>query len=135
MIKSWLDMWKNIFNYKGTVSRRDYWLALVANVIFMYAAAIPYALIAKCITDNVTLVIVIFLIAVHLPVFALYSRRARSAGWSVFTTIYLTVTIPVLSGLLVGFISDCKAVGKGQGFMLKIFALSFALWFYSSVDI
>ena len=52
MFKSWISMWKNAFNYTGTATRKDYWLALIMNVIVMYIGAIPCGLIAKFAVPN-----------------------------------------------------------------------------------
>ena len=127
MLKAWLNMWRNIFNYKGSASRKEYWLAIIMNVIAMYVGVIPCALLAALFADNVTAFITVYLIAVHLPVISLYFRRARGAGWKLGTTVYLAITIPVLSGLLVGAIFHCGAVTA------KALAMSFALFFYGGM--
>ena len=133
MCKAWIEMWKNTFNYTETVTRKGYWLALIMNVIAMYVGVIPYALLAKLITDNYVAVITVYLVVLHLPVLAIYFRRARGAGWKITTAIFLAVTIPVLSGLLVGIFSHCGTVSKGYSLIGKAFALSFGLFFYGGV--
>ena len=133
MFKAWKDMWKNTFNYTGTVTCKDYWLALIMNVIVMYVGVVPYALIAKNITDNVAVVVTIYLVAIHLPTLAIYFRRARSAGWKTGTAIYLAIITPIISGLIVGMILNCRVVSKGYSMISKIFALSFGLFFYGGV--
>lgn len=133
MFKAWKDMWKNTFNYTGTVIRKEYWLALIMNVIVMYVGVIPYALIAKNITDNFAVVVTIYLVAIHLPTLAIYFRRARDAGWKMGTAVYLAIITPIISGLIVGIISNCRVVSKGYSLVAKIFALSFGLYFYGGV--
>lgn len=133
MIKAWTSMWKNTFNFTGTVTRKGYWLALIMNVIVMYAGAIPYALVAFNITDNVTAIVTIYIVIFHLPVLALYFRRARNTGWKTGTAVYNFVIIPILSGLIVGILSDRGTIRKGYSFIAKTIALSFGLFFYGGV--
>lgn len=133
MIKCWINMWKNIFNYLGTATRRDFWLAICMNVIAMYAIAVPCGLICRWIGANVDLVIIIYLAIFHLPVLSLYFRRARSAGWKFITSLYFAVVLPVFSGLMVGFINKARAVKCGEALVGKLLALGFGLFFYGSV--
>ena len=127
MIKAWVNMWKNTFNYTGTVTRKEYWLALIMNLIAMYVLVIPYALITRCITDSFVAVVTVYLVVFHLPVLAIYFRRARGAGWKVRTAIYCAVTIPGISGFLVGIFSEFAAFSKWYSLVAKLFALSFGL--------
>lgn len=133
MFKAWKNMWKNIMNYTGSVSRKAYWHAIIMNVIFMYIAAIPYALLSMLFTDNVAIVVTVYAIAVHLPVLSLYFRRANDAGWKIGTAVYLAIVTPVLSGLIVGAIGYSGNAGKGSSLIGKIFALSFGLFFYGGL--
>lgn len=55
------------------------------------------------------------------------------AGWKTGTAVYLAITIPVLSGLIAGMINNCATLSKGYSLILKIFALSFGLFFYGGV--
>ena len=133
MLKAWINLWKNIFCYTGVTSRKEYWLALVFNIIAAYVFVIPFALLAMCITDRVWLVTAVYLIGTHLPVLPLYFRRARDAGWRMGTAVYLALVTPVLSGLLVGFISRCGVIGKGRSFALKTLALGYGLFLYGGI--
>ena len=133
MLKAWLSMWKKTFCFTGKATRKEYWLALIMNVIAMYVAIVPYALLAKCITDNWMLVSAVYLIAVHLPVFSLYFRRARDAGWKMGTALYTAVTLPGIGALILGAISHCGSMGKGKSVILKLLMFSFALFFYGGV--
>lgn len=36
MIKSFCNIWKNTFNFNGKTKRKDFWLALVLQIISMY---------------------------------------------------------------------------------------------------
>lgn len=133
MIKAWLSMWKKTFCYTAEATRKEYWQALIMNVIAMYVGIIPYTLILANFTDNVAMIAAVYLIAAHLPVLALYFRRARGAGWKLSTTVWLAITIPVLSGLIVGVLDRCGAVERERAMIGKILALSFGLFLYGSI--
>ena len=132
MIKAWVDMWKRPFDYSGVVTRKAYWLALLANVIFMYLGIIPCVLVVK-VVGQIAPVVITYIALVHVPVLALYFRRANDARWKKSTTFYLAFTIPVLSGLLVGAINRCNPLEKSRSVSLKLLALSFALFFYAGM--
>jgi uncharacterized membrane protein YhaH (DUF805 family) len=36
MWKTFISLWKNIFNYSGTASRKEFWLGSIMNIIAMY---------------------------------------------------------------------------------------------------
>ena len=90
------------------------------NVIFMYVAVVPYALITKHIIDNVAVALTIYMVAVNLPALSMYFRRARDAGWNIWTAVYLALIIPVFSGILAGIIPNCGKVSKGYSLLLKV---------------
>ena len=62
MIKPWIKMWKNTFNYKGTATRKEYWITLLLNILYMYVFIIPYALIIKVTGISVELAMSIYFI-------------------------------------------------------------------------
>ncbi len=132
MVKAWIDMWKNTFNYTGTVTRKGYWLALIMNVIVMYILLVPYALVTLYITDNVPVVVTVYLVVFNLPALSIYFRHARDAEWKTGTALYAAITMPITSGLIVGIPAKAR-YSKGDALTLKILALSFAISLYSGI--
>lgn len=133
MLKIWLNTWKNIFNYRGTVTRKEYWLACIMNVPAMFVFAIPYALIIRNIPIPVDICIVPFFIIFLAPAVALYFRRANDANWKVLTALIMALGCPIISGLVVGvFPSVPKGAAWPRFYSIigKLFALSFILFFY-----
>ncbi len=136
MIKSWLLLWKNTFNYKGETSIKTYWLSLIANVIAMYILVFPYALIFALIAKYFTvdfdgvLMSIPYLVVVHLPVLSIYFRRTNDVGWRISTTIYLAIVIPVFSGIIVGILPANTITNKFGSLILKTLALGFGWFLY-----
>ena len=134
MIKAWLSMWKNAFNFSGTATRKEYWLALIMNYFVILVGTIPYALLLKLvITDlsSVAVMSVLYVIALSIPAVSLYFRRARHAGWTLRTTLFCTVLLPGFSPLLVGVITSKLIVPKSLGIPLRVMAVGFGLALYS----
>lgn len=102
-------MWKKTFDYKGESTRKDYWLAIIMNVIVMYVGVIPYTLLAMGITKNALLLTIPYIIIFHLPILALYVRRTNNLQLKRSTKLFITMVIPMVSGLLVGIISTTFA--------------------------
>ena len=133
MLKAWLNTWKNIFNYSGTVSRKEYWLACFMHVSAMFVFVIPYALIMRNLPISVEIVIVSFFILFLPPAVALYFRRANDANWKALTAVFMALGCPILSGLVVGaFPSVPKGVAWPRFYSItsKLFALGYGLFFY-----
>lgn len=136
MIKSWLDLWKNIFNYKGKTKRKQFWLATITNVIAMYIFMIPYALILGIFSvDAIDAIIasVIFIVIMTVPVLAIYFRRANDAGLRLGTTIYIALVAPIISGLFVGVLPTDFSTNKELALVGKALVLSYGLFFYGGV--
>lgn len=130
MFKSWLLLWKNIFNYKGQTTLKEYWLSLVANVIAMYIFVIPYALLLANFAVNIYVCVISYLTIIYLPVLSIYFRRANDVGWRISTTIYLAIVIPVFSGIIVGILPANTITNKFGSLILKTLALGFGLFLY-----
>lgn len=136
MLKAWLNIWKNIFNYKGTASQKEYWSACVMNIPAMFIFIIPYALILRNFSISVELCMVSFFIIFLIPAVALYFRRANDANWSVLTALLMAIVCPILSGLIVGVFPSIPKVTPWPRFYAiigKLFALSFGLFFYGGI--
>lgn len=133
MIKSWLDLWKNIFNYKGKTKRKQFWLATIANVIAMYVFVIPYALILRNFPVDSIIASVFFIAIMTVPVLAIYFRRANDAGLRLGTTVYIALVAPIISGLFVGVLPTAFSTNKELALVGKVFALSYGLFSYGGV--
>lgn len=140
MIKAWIKLWKGIFDYKGVATRKEYWLGAIANTIFMYIAMIPYALIfGRWLKVPETMLLVIFFVIILFPELSLYVRRARDAGWRSFTTVWLAVCIPIISGIFAGICQTAPRDENGQALKRPLnimgycMAFGFGLYIYSMV--
>lgn len=132
-MKSWLNMWKHTFCYTGKAERKEYWQALLLNVAAMYAGIVPYSLILRNFTTDVPIIVAVYMILTHLPVLAIYFRRANDAGWKVSTTIYVAIVAPIISALLLGFLPSGAKVDRSRSILGNIFALSFGLFLYGGI--
>lgn len=82
-VKSYIDSWKRIFDYKGVSSRYQYWSVVIADVILFavtFVLACAYALVeAKEIIIVVRILEVIAILSM-LPLISLTVRRLKDAG-------------------------------------------------------
>lgn len=136
MLKAWLNMWRNMFNYTGTSSQKEYWLACILNLPAMFIFVIPFALILRNFPISPEVAIALFLIVFHIPTLSLYFRRANDANWKALTALYMAFICPIISGLIVGaFPSIPKGTVWPRFYSItsKLFALSFGVFFYGGV--
>ena len=92
MIKAYIKMWKNVFNYSGRSQRRDYWLAVLANLIIGFVLIFVTTLILISAIDpkleNVNtagilgLFNLLLLLVMLVPGIALGVRRLHDTGKS-----------------------------------------------------
>lgn len=129
-------MWKNTFNFAGDTPKKDYWLALIMNTVFMYVLVIPYALILRNFPVSPIAASVVLIVLANVPALALYFRRANDTNWKKSTTLLMALVCPIISGLFVGLL---PSLPKGQrwprsrSIPYMLFGISYGLFFYSSV--
>ncbi len=106
MFKCFGILWKNIFNYTGRASKREFWLGSIAQMIFMYILALPVGLLAAVTSIPVSLLITLLLVIIFLPLISLYVRRANDVGLSILDTVITAVCVPVVGAMIVGMINS-----------------------------
>lgn len=96
---------ENLFSFRGTISRSQFWLGMLAVLIASLLVALPLDLIPEPVNTIYTLFIVIpSVIALWWVFFALHAKRLRDAGLSAWLCLLLFV--PVLGWavfLIAGF--------------------------------
>lgn len=136
MFKAWLNMWRNTFNYTGRVSQKDYWFAIILNILTMYIFAVPLGFIAGLLNISPLTIGIVYMILCNIPTLSLYFRRANDANWKLLTTLYLAIVTPIISGFVVGrypSLSKESVWPRIYSVSGKLFALSFGLFFYGGV--
>ena len=135
MVKSFLLLWKNIFNYTGRCGRKDYWLGLIANVIFMYIAAIPYALITAFLGVPLPVMVTLFLIIIHLPALSAYVRRANDINMKLGDMLLVGLAVPLIGAIIVGMIGSLANDGKKYPFawLLRMILIGMGMFFYGGL--
>lgn len=77
-MNEYLKMWKNGFSFSGRSTRRDYWMAVLFNVIFAFVVGIVAGII------EMPLLSLIYSLAVIIPGWTLGVRRLHDInknGW------------------------------------------------------
>ena len=121
MWKAFLSLWKNIFNYSEKAGIKEFWLGSVANIIAMYVALIPVAIIILLLKplDLIKDISPIVLSAIHIGVFlvpliSLYVRRANDVGLKKFDILLTAVAVPAVGAMIIGlYPSNSGALYKG----------------------
>lgn len=105
VLKAYGLFWRNIFNFRGTANRREYWLAVLVNAIIAVAGA-GFAGLSLITHGNICFVIgriLIFFFAVSIiPFISLTVRRLHElgrSGW--WTFLMLAVGVGTLWLLIV----------------------------------
>lgn len=115
-MKTFRDLWKNAFNFKGYAARKEFFLSLLVTYIAMIVcfpvAALLYILSVKLAqmlgvgSDQVLLVgapvTIVYITALMLPLPALTVRRMRDSGLPMWYLVLFILGIPVLGFLMIG---------------------------------
>lgn len=93
-VKSYIDSWKRIFDYKGVSDRKDYWSVVIADLILMVMTFVLACVYAAVEANEIIIVVRILEVIVLLsmfPLIALTVRRLRDAGKSEWWTCLIFV--------------------------------------------
>jgi len=94
MIEAYINMWKNTFDFSGRSRRRDYWLAVLANLIIYIVLRII------CVFFSFFIILhYLYAITVVVPYIALCVRRMHDIGQSGWWL--LLWFVPILGGIAI----------------------------------
>ena len=92
-MEEYKKMWKNGFNFSGRATRRDYWMAVLFNMIVSFVVGFVAGLVQLPILGT------IYVLAVMIPSIALSIRRMHDinkSGWVILLSL-----VPVVGGIIV----------------------------------
>ncbi len=105
MIQTYIQTWKNSFNYSDRSSRREFWIFGLLNIVISVILCVPLVLSVDTVTGEMNpsgfLPYLVFFVASILPSIALYARRFHDFGKSGF--LQLLMMVPLV-GLIVFFV-------------------------------
>lgn len=99
-MEQYKKMWKNAFNFSGRSTRRDYWMAVLFNMIVAFVVGFVAGMIQLPILGA------LYSVAIIIPSLALSIRRMHDinkSGWVILLSI-----IPVIGGIIV-LVFHCTA--------------------------
>lgn len=103
-MRAYLDFWKNYVNFSGRTGRRDYWIAILWNVILVFAMCL-LSLLSDDWNVAMGVVLGVYYLAVLIPSISMAIRRLRDGGfhWAFYFIRY----VPILGGI-VSIILACQ---------------------------
>ena len=146
LFELFIKLWKNIINFKGEEERKEFFLSLVAEVVFtsllliplLFAAVIIFSFAVK--DSGITmrelmnfeiLLVVIYEIIVCLPFVSLLARRIRNSGVNPVACWLITLAIPLFGFILVGSMqkNDIRhCLVTKVGYVLIVAGFGSVLW-------
>lgn len=98
-MQEYIAMWKNYFNFGGKSNVREFWMAVLFDVI----ASIVVGAVASIL--KMAFLAGLYSVAVMIPILALQIRRLRDAGkgWG-----WIFITLLPLAGTIIYIIMLCK---------------------------
>jgi uncharacterized membrane protein YhaH (DUF805 family) len=91
-MKEYVLMFKNALNFSGKSTRREYWMAVLVNVLVafgLFVFALPFIKDIDLFLTVFTCVDSLYEIIIFIPMLSLMTRRLRDAGRSAFSLCWL----------------------------------------------
>ena len=141
MWRAFISLWKNIFNYTGKSSRKEFWLGSIAEIIFMYLLLIPYALVVVPLRYMGVEIILspILCSIIHIgvciiPLVSLYARRANDVGLGKFDIWLVAVAVPAVGAIIISmFPPQSNVLCKRIAWCYRCLAIGFGFFFYGGL--
>lgn len=139
MWKTFISLWKNIFNYSGTASRKEFWLGSIMNIIAMYVGLLPIAILFLLLNTFGVLHLIspiafsiIYICIFLLPLLSLYVRRANDVGLKKFDIWLVAVAVPAAGAMIIAmYPPKTKVLYKGVAWCYRCMAIGFGFYIYS----
>lgn len=97
----YLKVLKNYANFEGRARRKEYWMFVLFNYIFLFILAIPLGLVADSGNEALSGIfgglLVLYLVAIIIPTLAVAVRRLHDIGKSGW--MYCVSFIPFIGGI------------------------------------
>ena len=124
MLKSYRNMLKNSFNFKGTTKKSDYWWALleayILTLLLMVVLGLPARLCPPGVKDIYVAALYAILILIQWPLIPLYVRRMNETAYDAAAKWALGLLLPISNLLVAGFL---KADGPKEKISRKEYLL------------
>lgn len=98
LLKALTEQWKQIFNYKGTATKREYWCVLIFDLVIGVLAAL--AIWKGTYLKVVGIVILVYLTVALVPLVSLTVRRLHDtgkSGWWMILSFILVIGLIILA--------------------------------------
>jgi uncharacterized membrane protein YhaH (DUF805 family) len=128
MIEAYLKMWKNIFNYSGRISRKEFFLSIVVYYLVW---------IILCVVLRNNIIVKVFSLIYLLPKISMVVRRLRDAGYkpyecllwyipAILLNVYLYVNPNIIQQLL-----DIK--NQSETSEIQVYYAIVTIWFITKI--
>jgi len=114
MFATFKSLWKNMFNFSGTTSVREFWAAILINTVIMCVGILPaslvFSLVSLCFLPDAVFGFgsfifgLLYVICFHIPIIALTIRRIRDSGYSWILSLLLIAFVPIFGLIIVGLL-------------------------------
>ena len=104
-MRSFILMWKRMFDFKGTTSIGEFWIGWIMNIIITAVAF--YLLVPNLELETIAIIYLVYAVLFLFASLSMIVRRIRDADRSVANLLWLFV--PGLGGLIIFFILISKS--------------------------
>lgn len=105
-MSSYVLMWKNFFNFSGKTDRKNYWLAVLVNVIFTGLLEMIYSAV-----PNLEFLFDVYVVATLIPSISMMVRRLRDVKkhWANIFFMFLPVV-----GTIILLVYLCRGSAESE---------------------
>lgn len=129
MMYYYTSFWKRYFDFKGTSTRKEYWIPMIINYLILFILLMGIFLtkdVSEVLFNTMIPILALFAVVIVIPSIAIHFRRFHDAGRK-DTMLIVYYIFSVISGIMSDFDNPIAVIVNILWLMISIYVLVIAL--------
>lgn len=129
MMYYYTSFWKRYFDFKGTSTRKEYWIPMIINYLILFILLMGIFLIkdvSEVLFNTMIPILTLFAVVIVIPSIAIHFRRFHDAGRK-DTMLIVYYIFSIISGIMSDFDNPIAVIVNILWLMISIYVLVIAL--------
>lgn len=129
MMYYYTSFWKRYFDFKGTSTRKEYWIPMIINYLILFILLMGIFLtkdVSEVLFNTMIPILTLFGVVIVIPSIAIHFRRFHDAGRK-DTMLIVYYIFSVISGIMSDFDNPIAVIVNILWLIISIYVLVIAL--------
>lgn len=129
MMYYYTSFWKCYFDFKGTSTRKEYWIPMIINYLILFILLMGMFLskdVSEVLFNTFITILILFAVAIVIPSVAIHFRRFHDAGRK-DTMLIVYYILSVISGIMSDFNNPIAVVVNVLWLIISIYVFVITL--------